>query len=833
MSHSVRKLLLVLLVALCECLLWKPFLPTVLLSGGISFAETITASTCRKCPYAIPKKANFSFLSQTVPGNWQNYKEANEINSRDLVQCFRAGGYGKTFPRLKLVTRGSCGQRSNVPVVSESFATYSQSNFAKPLCHATLPLRVIASVVLQGLRGCHTCISFIRKAFLNFVDAFVVLKRLSCGEIPYLLMGSICVVITAICESTMPIYFTAALQTALSKPMSSASVAILSWATISFTQAIFGGLRTYLFSVAGARGLARLRSSIFDALLHRNISFHDASEKQSLVRRLGANTEELADVIPVFLNPLLRELLVVLLGFRYLFSLNVRLASLILAVVSSSSILNVLNARIKKGIASEILALKAKSTQIASEGLSLISVVRAHNMENMEWKKYKDSLQEVQLKQRWDGMVSGAFTAFNRITSVLTPVLTLVYGKYLLQNGLIKPSSLTASFFYLRIVQNSANFWSYWINIQEALAEGSEVLSLLDENAHSPSGILPSKSSNTPAEPQSQHFVTDLSQTTHSLNSMRNEERNFSSENEPPSSIDSTSSERQLSDYLNSDKNLTTISENRAPMFPSSLSVDVRQRGSMPGSSPLLSFKNVSFSYPSNPSAMILNNISLDVYPGQHIAVVGPSGSGKTTLLRLALQFYEPESGDILMGNLNIKEYKRADLLSQISWVSQVTDLLPTSIRENIAYALPENSFTEKDIIEAATQANCHEFISRLPQGYDTHVGEHGNLLSGGQRQRIYIARALLRKPRVLLLDEATSALEPESEKYISEALRKVTENSSVLVVAHNMDTIKNSDVIYVLKDGKVVEVGYHDELKLRSGGPYQDLLKRQTQFVN
>lgn len=235
-----------------------------------------------------------------------------------------------------------------------------------------------------------------------------------------------------------------------------------------------------------------------------------------------------------------------------------------------------------------------------------------------------------------------------------------------------------------------------------------------------------------------------------------------------------------------------------------------------------LRFEDIHFRYPSRPDIEILKGLTVDVEPGQTVAFVGASGCGKSTVIQLMQRFYDPEQGKVLLDGRDLRTLNVAWLRSQIGVVGQEPVLFATTIGENIRYGNPQA--TQADIERAARNANCHEFISKLPRGYDTKVGERGAQMSGGQKQRIAIARALVRNPKILLLDEATSALDPTSEKRVQDALELASQGPTTLVVAHRLSTVTNADKIVFVKDGRVAEQGTHDELMDR-GGLYCELV--------
>jgi ATP-binding cassette subfamily B protein len=238
-----------------------------------------------------------------------------------------------------------------------------------------------------------------------------------------------------------------------------------------------------------------------------------------------------------------------------------------------------------------------------------------------------------------------------------------------------------------------------------------------------------------------------------------------------------------------------------------------------------LELKDLTFSYPSRPDTPALNSISLLVKPGESVALVGPSGAGKSTLFDLVLRFYDPQSGSLSLDGINIRELDPKELRRHIAIVSQQPTMFTGNVWENIRYGRPDAS--DAEVRAAAESAFANEFIEKLPQGYDSYLGESGIRLSGGQKQRIAIARAILKDPEILLLDEATSALDAESERKVQLALEKLMKNRTSLVIAHRLATVKNVDRIAVLELGHLIAQGSHAEL-MKSCELYANLANLQ-----
>jgi len=228
-----------------------------------------------------------------------------------------------------------------------------------------------------------------------------------------------------------------------------------------------------------------------------------------------------------------------------------------------------------------------------------------------------------------------------------------------------------------------------------------------------------------------------------------------------------------------------------------------------------VAFENVSFSYPSRPEQTAIADFSIDIQPGETVAFVGPSGAGKSTTFHLLLRFYDPKSGRLLIDNQDIAAADPVEVRGRIGVVPQETVIFGASAIDNIRYGRPDA--TDEEVFAAAKAAAAHEFLDALPEGYDTFLGERGMRLSGGQRQRLAIARAMLKNPPILLLDEATSALDAESEQLVQQALERLMENRTTIIIAHRLATVLKADRIVVMDEGRIVDAGTHAELVQRN----------------
>ena len=242
-----------------------------------------------------------------------------------------------------------------------------------------------------------------------------------------------------------------------------------------------------------------------------------------------------------------------------------------------------------------------------------------------------------------------------------------------------------------------------------------------------------------------------------------------------------------------------------------------------------VAFEDVHFHYPSRPDQPAIKQLVLKAEAGKVLALVGPSGAGKTTLFELLQRFYDPQSGKVTLGGVDIRQFEPGELRQQMALVPQQPALFSHDVFHNIRYGNPQA--TDEQVIEAAKKAHAHDFIMSLPDGYSSFLGERGVRLSGGQRQRIAIARAILKDPKILLLDEATSALDSESEFHVQQALEELMQGRTTLIIAHRLSTIQHADQIAVFDQGQLVDIGDHSSL-MQSSELYQRLVELQFKHM-
>jgi ATP-binding cassette subfamily B protein len=278
---------------------------------------------------------------------------------------------------------------------------------------------------------------------------------------------------------------------------------------------------------------------------------------------------------------------------------------------------------------------------------------------------------------------------------------------------------------------------------------------------------------------------------------------------------------REIRQSLIDMENLFTLLKEKPNINDSDQSIKLSEDAS-------IKFRDVSFDY--DPKRTIIKNISFNVPNGKKVALVGPTGAGKSTISRLLFRFYDPKEGDIYINNQNIKDISQQSLRKLIGVVPQDTVLFNDTIFYNISYGDPTAS--NDQVYEAAQSADIHEFVTGLPDGYETLVGERGLKLSGGEKQRVAIARAILKNPAIYFFDEATSALDSSTEKEIQKNLQKISQNKTTLVIAHRLSTAADADEILVLQEGKIIERGNHENL-LQIKGKYAEMWDKQKSIIN
>jgi len=502
--------------------------------------------------------------------------------------------------------------------------------------------------------------------------------------------------------------------------------------------ATFGGLRSYLFTLAGERVVARLRKDLFDAVIGQEVAFFDGTRTGELTNRLSNDTSVLQNTVTVNLSMALRFGAGAIGGVVMLVWMSPRLTGVTLAVVPVVAIGASLYGRLIRKLSSRVQDALAEAGTVAEESIAGLRTVRSFTAEDAERARYSQAVDDSYALAAKRAGAYGVFQGIAGFAAYGAIALVVWYGSRLVLDGTMTMGDLTAYLLYTLTVAMSLGALSgLWGDLMRATGASERVFELIDRDRG-----LEGAGGEDPGEVRGQ-----------------------------------------------------------------------------------VTLDGVTFAYPTRPDVSVLRDLSLDVSPGEVVALVGPSGAGKSTIAGLVLRFYDPGAGAIRLDGRDLTTLDPKAVRRHIGVVAQEPVLFASSIRDNVRYARPDAG--DDEVRSALEAANALAFVEDFPDGLDTEVGERGVRLSGGQKQRIAIARALLADPRILILDEATSALDAENEHLVQEALDRLMKGRTTLVIAHRLSTVRGADRVVVLEDGQVAEQGGHDAL-VAQGGLYAKLVERQ-----
>ena len=507
---------------------------------------------------------------------------------------------------------------------------------------------------------------------------------------------------------------------------------------LAVVQGVAVAFRSVLFSLAGERGVRRIRERVYASLLSQEVAFFDAARTGDLVSRLGSDAASLQGLLAAQFSMTLRHLITAVGGIALLFFTSPRLTFVMLSIVPAVAIGAVFYGRKVRSLAKKYQDALADASHVAEESLSAIRTVRQFNAEPAERARYDGAISASYDAARKRSYAGASFMGGASAGVYAAIAAVLGYGGVLVARGDLTAGALTAFLVYtLLIAMSLGGLAEMWAEVMRGIGAGERVFALM---------------ARVPAMPMSG--------------------------GERPARVEGR-----------------------------------------------ISFDRVRFSYPTRPDAEVLKEISLEIAPGEVVALVGPSGSGKSTIAALLSRLYDPVAGEVRLDGRPLTSLDPTWLRERIGVVPQEPVLFSATIEDNVRYGRP--GATGEEVREACKAAHAHVFVSGFPDGYATRVGERGQQLSGGQRQRIAIARAVLKDPRILLLDEATSALDAESEHLVKDALAKLMRGRTTIIIAHRLSTVASADRVVVVEDGRIVESGPHATL-VAQGGLYQRLVERQ-----
>ncbi|KAM0786824.1 hypothetical protein ACM66B_002253 [Microbotryomycetes sp. NB124-2] len=537
---------------------------------------------------------------------------------------------------------------------------------------------------------------------------------------------------------------------------------------IAILASIFVGIQCY-FAVHMAEVLSRsMRLNTFSATLRQDIKEFDKDENSTghLTSRVTDLASKVSSALGVTGAIIIQNLAVIIIGSIIALVYAPKVAAVSLALVPLNLVAGFARLYVVEMKDEKNKKAHAASAQMACESAAAIRTVASLGREEGCCKLYSDKLEEPQRRTNRAAVKSSFLYALSQALAFWVIAVVFWYGSRQLADNAIS----TRAFFVALIASTFASIesgavFSYVPDISKSKSAGAAYLHLVDSRPE-----------------------IDAEDSGGDRLSLAN--------------LDSTHGEDNKSGASESQK----------------------------ATSGHITFENVHFRYPTRPHVRVLRGLDLDIPAGSTVAIVGPSGSGKSTIIQLVERFYDPLAGEIRIDGVDISSYNIQSYRSNIALVSQEPTLYAGTVKFNITLGAlkPADQVTQEEVEQACRDANIHDFIMSLPDGYETQVGGKGTQLSGGQKQRIAIARGLVRQPRVLLLDEATAALDSQSERVVQAALDKASKGRTTIAIAHRLSTIQNADLIYVLKDGKVAERGKHSEL-LAKQGIYYELVAQQS----
>jgi len=544
---------------------------------------------------------------------------------------------------------------------------------------------------------------------------------------------------------------------------------------IFLAQKAFSFLQEYLNELANQRIIHQIRCELFEHIERLPLRFFDHHRTGDLQSRITSDVDVADGLLKTLVEDLASELVMLVGTISFLIVVNPKLTAFVLPTLPALAISVFFFKRTIKKVARQLREILGEISSVAAETIGGIRVLKAFCGEEFEARKFSSKSLELLRARVGITKLQSIYSSTVDVWVFVGTMIVILTATPRILAGTFTVGALVAYLSYLNKLYGPAKALSKInVSIQKILAAGDRIFEIMDVSAES--------------------------ELEHGVNGNKNQKKYFL--------VSGLSGKELLGLNLQEVRARSALQMNDEPV--------TKLRGAV-------RFENVGFEY--DEAQPVLRNFNLDVEPGQLVSLVGHSGGGKTTVVNLLLRFYRPTFGRILIDGLPIEQIPLLTLRQQIGLVQQETFLFSGTLRDNIAYANPDA--TTEQIMDAARAAYAHDFITQLPNGYRTEVGERGIKLSGGQRQRIAIARALLRDPRILIFDEATSHLDSESEQLVRAALERIARGRTVFIIAHRLSSVWKSDKIVVIEGGEIVQLGSHKDL-LASNGVYRRLYSLQ-----
>ncbi|SOV16080.1 transporter, putative [Plasmodium gaboni] len=575
---------------------------------------------------------------------------------------------------------------------------------------------------------------------------------------------------------------------------------------------LFCGLRNYIFMITSSYCLKSVKSILFRIYLNKDYEYYDKVDHNVIINKLTLEAHNFSDIIPYYINPLIRNFFSIILNFSYIFYLNKKLSMVILSCFMISSLLSMISSKLKKARLKKINKEKLQNTKISLEALNNMNIIKLFSTEIHECNKYVNSLNDILHLEKKKEQFNLLHMIINKFFVMMTYILILLKGNVLLKNKEIDKNIFTSFFFYINNIYSYIDILDYYIDICDIVSQYKDLIKII-KNYHI-GGMLDNikecvnEKKNTDEKINMEQNINDItSNGTDKINI------NFVKGSEMISNI----SEESSNDRIDSTCNILPCNNEKNNLIYNNYNIkkknnyksrlhfnsDIKNRDD----NLILHFDKVYFKYNSsnnNADNYVLKNINMKIYKNTNNVIIGKSGGGKSTILKLILNLYKCTKGRIYLYNKLINNYASHDIFNLITYVEQDSKLLNASIKDNLTYGILNKDFDMLDLINISKCATSHEFICRLRKRYETLINHKTELLSSSQKQKICITRALTRYPKILLLDESTSAIDKENERTIFENIRKnpMFKDLSIIRITHKRANLDIADNVFLLKDG-------------------------------
>ncbi|SPJ11171.1 transporter, putative [Plasmodium sp. DRC-Itaito] len=577
----------------------------------------------------------------------------------------------------------------------------------------------------------------------------------------------------------------------------------------------FCGLRNYIFMITSSYCLKSVKSILFKIYLNKDYEYYDTVDYNVIINKLTLEAHNFSDIIPYYINPLIRNFFSIILNFSYIFYLNKKLSLVILYCFMISSLLSIISSKLKKERLKKINKEKIHNTKISLEALNNMNIIKLYSTEMHECNKYYNSLNDILNLEKKKEQFNLVHMIINKFFVMMTYILILLKGNTLLKNKEIDKNIFTSFFFYINNIYSYIDILDYYIDICDIVSQYNDLIKMIknyhigeklgnmnecvyenmdiDENEKKKKNdkeINMKYNKNDIMCNVNDKLQMNILTTGEMIDEISNAPRNHR--------IDSKSNIQSC----NNEKNNLLLNYNIINNYNNILhfNSDIKKRDD----NLILHFDNVYFKYDCNPHNYVLKNINMKIYKNTNNVIIGKSGGGKSTILKLILNMYKCSRGKIYLYNKLINNYTSHDIFNKITYVEQDSKLLNASIKDNLTYGILNNDFDMLDLVNISKCSTSHEFICRLRKRYETLISHKTELLSSSQKQKICITRALTRHPKILLLDESTSAIDKENERTIFENIRKnpIFKDLSIIRITHKKANLDIADNVFLLKDG-------------------------------